>query len=102
TVETMDEVRLLALLARALLPLVEAVGRNDAAALLERPLERAARGDGLGAGVDHLQAGLDLLGPHGHEAPVEGLEAPFTLGRLDDGVDVVRGGVFVAGCQERL
>ena len=41
------------LLALELLPLVEAVGRHDAAAPLERTLVRVARQDRLGAGVDH-------------------------------------------------
>jgi hypothetical protein len=46
-VGALDEVRLLGLLPRNLLPLVEAVGRDDAAALLEGVLVRVLLGEAL-------------------------------------------------------
>ena len=55
------------------LPLVEAVHRDDQPVLLEQALERRLLGDGLGAGVDHLRADLDVLRPRRHQAPVERL-----------------------------
>ena len=80
---------------RPLLPLVEAVGRDDAPALLERRLVGVLRGQGLGPGVDHLRADLRVLGPAGHEPPVEGVEVPGgAVGQ--HGVDVIGRGDVVA------
>ena len=88
-VGAVDEVRLLVLLAGEPLPLVEPVGRDEAPALGERPLEGAAGGDGLGPGVDHPVADLRVLGPEGHEAPVPGGHPPHAA-VLQDHVHVAR------------
>ena len=55
---------------------------------LKAGLNASLVGQRLGAGVDHLLAELDVLGPHRHQAPVEDLDAA-ALGRVDHGVDVV-------------
>ena len=51
------------------LPLVEAVGRNQAPMLAKGGAERRLLGDRFGARVDHLRADRRILGPARHEAP---------------------------------
>src|SRR5260370_26253477 len=50
-------------LAAALLPFVEAVGRDQAAAPLERVLEDVVASDGLAPRVDAFRAERQILGP---------------------------------------
>src|SRR5439155_20452884 len=91
-----DEPRLLRALALELLPLVEAVGGDNAALALERTLERVARQQLVGARVDHSVADLRVLGPERHEPPAHDIEDPLTVALRDDrhlraGGDVVVG-----------
>ena len=51
------------------LPLVEAVGRNQAAVPAKGGAERRLLGDRLGARVDHLRADRRILGPARDESP---------------------------------
>src|SRR5512132_4564316 len=65
-----DEIRLLPAGWR-LCPFVEAVGDDEAAALLEGVAESGLLGDRLGARVDHLVAARDVLRPERHQAPAQ-------------------------------
>ena len=96
-----DEHRLLGLLPGDLEPLVEAVGRDDAAPLGQRGLEGVLLGQGLGPGVDHLVADRGVLRPVGHEAPVHRLDP--TGGAVDvHDVDVVGRRHVVRRLERRL
>ena len=65
---------------RALLPLVEAVGDDEAAPARERVAERRLLGHRLRAGVDELQAELGrVVGPVRDEAPAQHLAARRAL-----------------------
>ena len=81
-VAPVDEHRLLLLAARHRLPLVEPVGREDAAALAERGLERRLLGHGLGPGVDQAVPDLRVVRPRRHESPAHLLEHPGRARRL--------------------
>ena len=78
-------------------PLVVAVGREQAASLLQRPLERRLLGEGLDPGVDHPVADGDVLGPRRDQAPAHGGQPALGSGVLrgvardpvHDGVDVL-------------
>jgi hypothetical protein len=59
-------------------PLVETVGEDQAAvmALADERLVRPLLHDRLGLGVDHLVAGLQVLGPDREEAPADQAHLP--------------------------
>ena len=101
-VRSVDKVRLLALLATLGngLPLVVAVGREDAPALGEgAPVGRLDR-HRLGPGVDHPAADRGLLGPGGHQAPADhaqltGLRLILAGRPFEDREDALGGGDVV-------
>jgi hypothetical protein len=66
----LDQVRLFAA-AGELPPLVEAVGRDQAAAVLKRLAEGRRRRHGLGSSVDALEADLGVIRPKRYQPPVE-------------------------------
>jgi hypothetical protein len=68
-----DCVRSLA--ARQFLPLVKAVGRDQAAPLLEYFSVSARSIDALDSRIDSPEPNLGVLGPVGNEPPAETLEA---------------------------
>src|SRR3954468_18252258 len=68
-----------------LLPLVEAVSRNDATPPGERALVRARGLDALGTGVDLPVADLQILRPRRHQSPPHEVEHPPSLTLRDDG-----------------
>src|SRR6516162_6726317 len=72
-VRSVNKVRLLTVLApvRDGLPLVVAIGREDAPALGEGPPVGRLDRHRLGPGVDHPPADRGLLGPGGHQAPAD-------------------------------
>src|SRR5690242_9117254 len=70
-----DEVGLLRF--RVLAPLVEAVGRDEAAAPVEGVAEGRLLGEALCSGVDELRADGGILGPVRDEAPADGVEGPL-------------------------
>ena len=92
-------------------PLVVAVGRQQAAPRRERAPERGLLGDRLHARVDHPAADLGVLGPGRDQAPGQRAELPLgghallalLLGRrpLDDGVHLLGRGDVVVGLEGR-
>ena len=80
-------------------PLVVAVGGQQAAPLGERPPERRLLGHGLHAGVDQPGPDRRVLGPRRHEPPAHRAEQPYGRRVLlgvpvatgDDGRDVLGG-----------
>ena len=97
----LDEPRLLALLALDLGPLVEGVGRDDAALLAVGVAVSVALGHRLRPGVDHAVPDLHVLGPDRHQAPVDGVDLAHSP-VLHDHVDVVGRGHVVAGIEGLL
>ena len=87
-VDPVDVERLLARLAlgvgrrRRDLPLVPPVGRDQAPPRHRRTRESRLVQDRLGAGVDHPDAGLGVLGPAGHQPPGEQPQLPQGYGVL--------------------
>ena len=96
-----DEPRLLLVLTRSGGPFVEAIGGDDAPALAEGRLEGVLLGDRLAPGVDHAVADLHVLGPPGHQAPVQGLHPPDRP-RFEHGVHVPCGCDVVVRLEHRL
>ena len=86
------------LCAAKLLPLVEAVGENQATPAFEGAAVGGLLGEGLGSGIDHATADGGGLGPVGYEAPSHEAAAPL-LAVVDDCEDVVGGGHVVVGLQ---
>ena len=75
---------LLAAIAEAL-PLVESIGGNQAASLLERLTICGLGGNGLGAGVDQAVTDGDVLGPPRDEAPPQHMQTALRALRTNDG-----------------
>src|SRR5271169_5003419 len=61
------------------LPLVVAIGGNQATAFREGPPEGRLPGHRLGPGVDHLRADYDVFGPERNQAPAERAQFPLAL-----------------------
>jgi len=60
-------------------PFMETVGRYQAAAFFKGPLEAGFGGHRFRAGIDHFDANGQIVGPMGHEAPMQLLQdvSPF-------------------------
>src|ERR1019366_9969559 len=75
-----------------LLPLVERIGGDEAAAALERFAKGRLGGGFFGAGVDGCESAFGGFSPVGHEAPAE--EGELTLAAVviqaDDGLHALR------------
>ena len=80
-----EEPRLLGLALGCPGPLVEAVGRDQAAARAEGGTERGFFVRGLGPGVDQLVADGGFLGPRGDQAPAEHGEAAAAVAQAHRG-----------------
>ena len=78
-VRPVDVERLLGLRVRVGLPLVVAVGRDEAATLGERGAEGGLDRDRLGPRVDQPGAALGVLGPERHQAPAQQPELALLL-----------------------
>ena len=79
-------------LARPLLPLVEAVGGNQATLLLEAVAVGGLVGDALGSRVDHAVADARLFRPVGDEPPAERFQGARGAGLADEGDRGLLGG----------
>src|SRR5262249_47492134 len=108
-VRSVDKIRLLTLLApvRNGLPLVVAVGRDDAPALGEGTPEGRLDRHRLGPGVDHAAADRGLLGPGRHQAPAEyaqltGLRLVLAGRPFEDGENLLGGHHVVVGSRLRV
>ncbi len=92
--------RALARRARDDLPLVEDVGRNEAAPALHRIAEGGLLEGSVGARVGHAVADLRVLRPRRHEPPPKQVAAPHPI-PLANGEDLRSGGDIESRHQRR-
>jgi len=76
-----------------LLPFVEAVGRDQAAAAFEGCPKRRLCGHGLGAGIDRRRTGLGVFRPRRHEAPTHDPKLAILPRLANDGHALRRGNI---------